>query len=118
MRSPLVFSITMVTCLACGGPGAGGGAAGTDVKTGARASAVDALAIADAIVDDQLENAPDMVVRLRRPGSRYDRLPDESLAGIAARQAREDVWGARLAAIDRPALGATPAGLAHDIATE
>jgi uncharacterized protein (DUF885 family) len=35
-------------------------------------------------------------------GARHDRLPDNSLAGIAAWQAKEDAWLARLKGVDAP----------------
>ena len=36
-------------------------------------------------------------------GSRHDRLPDNSLAGLAAWQQKEDAWLARFEAIEKPA---------------
>jgi len=45
------------------------------------------LAIADAYVADVFEERPGRMARLRLPGARYDRLPDDSLAGVAAARA-------------------------------
>jgi uncharacterized protein (DUF885 family) len=70
-----------------------------------------ANAIADAIVDDQLEENPEIGARLRPPGARFDFLPSDSLADYAARQAREDRWRSDLAA-------SAPSGLSYDVATE
>ena len=36
-------------------------------------------------------------------GSRHDRLPDNSLAGLTAWQQQEDAWLARFDAIEKPA---------------
>lgn len=84
----------------------------------AAAPLAEALAVADAIVEDQLAHSPDLEALLRLPGTRYDHFPDDSLAEHAARDALEDGWRARLAAIDPKALGASPAALAYDIANE
>src|SRR5260370_27265 len=74
-----------------------------------------ALAVGDALLEDELAQSPEFVALLRPPGARYDTLDDASLAAVAARDAREDGWRKELAAIDRAALGESPAGLAHDI---
>jgi uncharacterized protein (DUF885 family) len=76
------------------------------------------LAIADAIVDEELDRHPETVSQLRVPGARYDSLPDLSLAAVAAREAREDAWLAELKGIDRASLADAPAGLAYDLALE
>jgi uncharacterized protein (DUF885 family) len=70
------------------------------------------LAIADAIVADVFEQQPQRAAQLRPPGVRYDRLPDDSLAGVAQRHARRDAWLAELRAIRTRFLGPT-ARLAH-----
>src|SRR5712692_7904382 len=77
-----------------------------------------ALAVGDALLDDELAQSPEFVALLRPPAARYDTLDDASLAAVAAREAREDGWRKELAAIDRSALGESPAGLAYDIAAE
>jgi uncharacterized protein (DUF885 family) len=76
------------------------------------------LAVADAIVDDVFEHAPDLVARLLPPGAHHDKLPDESRAARQARDAREDAWAAELGGIDRGALRSAKARLAYDVATE
>src|SRR5262245_36325708 len=56
---------------------------------------------------------------LRSPGARYDALPDDSVAGVAARRAREAGWLKQLRAIDPAELPpGSPAGLAHALARE
>ncbi len=110
---PLLFALATAPCVGCAArPHA------PPTPSSSADAAAEVLAIADAIVDDQFEHSPDAVARLRPPGARYDGLPDDSLAGVAARQAREDGFRARLAAMDRKTLGASPAGLAYDIASE
>jgi uncharacterized protein (DUF885 family) len=74
------------------------------------------LAIADAYVADVFEERPGAVARLRPAGARHDGLPDDSLAGAAARAARRDGWRAELARIDRAALASDAARLAFDLA--
>jgi uncharacterized protein (DUF885 family) len=115
-RAALLFSIAALMASACGGPGSGPRPVAPPLA--ARASAPEVLAIADAIVDDQLAESPDLETRLRPPGARYDHLPGDSLADFAAREAREDQWRATLASVDRSTLGTSPAGLAYDIADE
>jgi uncharacterized protein (DUF885 family) len=77
-----------------------------------------ALAIADALVADVFEEMPARVARLRPPGTRYDHLPDDSLAGVARREERRDAWLAELRAIERAALVDPNARLAWDLARE
>jgi uncharacterized protein (DUF885 family) len=75
------------------------------------------LAIADAYVADVFDERPGSVTRLRLPGARYDGLPDDSLAGVGARQARRAVWLAELRDIPRSAVADERARLAYDLAT-
>ena len=77
-----------------------------------------ALAVADALIDDELAQSPEFVAMLRPPGTRYNALDDASLNAVAARETREDGWRKELAAIDRAALGDSPAALAYDIAAD
>jgi uncharacterized protein (DUF885 family) len=86
--------------------------------TGRAPDADRALAIADALLDDELAQSPEFVALLRPPGARYDTLDGASLAALAARETREDGWRNELAAIDRAALGDSPAALAYDIAVD
>ena len=74
------------------------------------------LAIADAYVADVFEERPGAVARLRPPDARHDRLPDDSLAGVAARQAQRSDWLAELRGIERSALRTDSARLAFDLA--
>jgi uncharacterized protein (DUF885 family) len=74
------------------------------------------LAIADAYVADVFEARPASVARLRPPGARYDGLPDDSLAGVAAREERRAGWLAELRALERDAVASRRARLALDLA--
>ena len=77
------------------------------------------LAIADAVVADNFEQFPERPTMLRAAGARYDALPDDSVAGVAARRAREAAWLDELRAIDLGELPpGSPAALAHDLARE
>jgi uncharacterized protein (DUF885 family) len=73
------------------------------------------LTIADAYVADVFEERPGSVARLRVPGARYDGLPDDSLAGVAAREERRAAWLAELRGIERGALTTARARLAYDL---
>jgi uncharacterized protein (DUF885 family) len=81
-------------------------------------SAADArvLALADAYVADVFAQRPGAVARLRPPGARHDALPDDSLAGSAATEARRSGWLAELRAIPRESLASDAARLAYDLA--
>jgi uncharacterized protein (DUF885 family) len=114
VRHIVLFLIAVVTSSACNAKGPSPRAA--EPPRAEPAALV--LAIADAIVDDHFAHTPDLVARLRPPGARYDELPRDSLADLAAREAREDEWAAALASVDRRALGESSAALAYDIAAE
>jgi uncharacterized protein (DUF885 family) len=60
-------------------------------------------AIADEFLAAFLERFPEMGTWYLLPDARHDRLMDNSLAAIAAWQAREDAWLAELDAIGTPA---------------
>jgi uncharacterized protein (DUF885 family) len=77
-----------------------------------------ALAVADALVTAAFDESPAYVALLRPPAARFDTLPDDSLAGVAARQARQDAWLADLQAVDRSKLTRDDARLAYDLALE
>jgi uncharacterized protein (DUF885 family) len=76
------------------------------------------LALADVYVDDVFAERPGAIARLRPPGARYDALPDDSLAGVAVREARHDGWLAELRAIPRESLAGDGARLAYDLAVQ
>jgi uncharacterized protein (DUF885 family) len=76
------------------------------------------LELTDAYVDATFAERPGMLARLRPPGARHDALPDHSLAGVAAREARNAGWLAALRAIPRDGLATEEARLAHDLATQ
>jgi uncharacterized protein (DUF885 family) len=103
-RLAFVLAFGLVFLLAC--------------RSAPEAEAPDArvLAIADAYVADVFEERPGSVARLRVPGARYDALPDDSLAGVAAREARRAAWLAELRGIERGALATQQARLAYDLA--
>jgi len=73
------------------------------------------LAVAEAFVADVFEQFPERVAMLRPPGAGHDGLPDDSLAGVAARSARRDAWLADLHAVDVSALRDPNAALAHAV---
>lgn len=61
-------------------------------------------ALADAYVAGWSRQHLDEAVYLGAPADRHDMLPDNSLAGIRAWQAREDAWLTELAEVDAAAL--------------
>ena len=112
MHRRLVALVALVASLASA-CASSPGRARPDATASARA-----LAIADALVADQLDESPQLVALLRPAGARYDRLPDDSLAGVAARHARRDAWLSELVAIPRDSLSDSRARLAYDLARE
>jgi len=74
------------------------------------------LRIADEYVADLFDERPERVARLRPPGASYDRLPDDSLAGVAAREERRAAWLTQLRGIERGTLEQPRARLAYDLA--
>jgi uncharacterized protein (DUF885 family) len=107
----LVLSLTLVS--ACATPPPSPEAPKSPASASART-----LALADALVDDELAHSPQLVNLMRPPGARYDFWPDESLADVARVEALEDRWLAELGTVDRASLGDSPAGLAYDVAKE
>jgi uncharacterized protein (DUF885 family) len=73
------------------------------------------LAIAEAFVADVFGEYPERTALLRPPGARHDGLPDDSLAGVAARAARRAAWLAELEGLDAAALRDPNAALAHAV---
>jgi uncharacterized protein (DUF885 family) len=71
--------------------------------------------VADAFVADVFDQYPERAALLRPPGARHDGLPDDSLAGVAAREGRRDGWLAELRAIDPGSLRDPDAALAHAV---
>lgn len=57
-------------------------------------------ALANAYLSGYFERYPDQATAYGIPGSRHDRLPDNSLAALKAWQAKEDAWLAEAQAID------------------
>jgi uncharacterized protein (DUF885 family) len=94
----------LLAAVACA-PGAG---RGTDADTRV-------LAISEAYVADVFEQSPERVATLRPPGARYDGMPDDSLAGVAARDARRAGWLAELQAVAKGSLRDPNAALAHAV---
>jgi uncharacterized protein (DUF885 family) len=107
---------TLLGLAACQGAGNGAPEAPASPRASANPDAR-VLAIADAYVADVLDELPGSVARLRPPGMAHDRLPDDSLAGVAAREGRRAGWLAELRGIERGALGTERARLAYDLAT-
>jgi uncharacterized protein (DUF885 family) len=67
---------------------------------GADALARQVNAVADEYMAALLERNPELVTFYGIPGGRHDRLTDNSPAALGAWQARQDVWLARMAAMD------------------
>ncbi len=114
MQRELRFLLFVSFAVSCAVPKSveNGGTSQTDAATRV-------LAIGDAIVKQHFEESPLTVALLRPPGSTYDRLPDDSIAGIQARQAQRRAWLGELRQIDRGALAASPAAqLTYDIAVD
>jgi len=108
----IYFALALAAC----NPKVGTRAAET---TGAQGSLdARALAIADAFIDDELAHDPDRVAHLRPPGARFDHLPDDSLAGVAARHTKQDRWLDDLQAIDASKLSDPHAALAYELTLE
>lgn len=59
-------------------------------------------ALADEVLEATMERYPTMGTYYSIAGARHDRLPDNSLDGLAAWQAREDAWLAELNSIGSP----------------
>jgi uncharacterized protein (DUF885 family) len=68
------------------------------------------------VVDDALEVIPEFATLLRVPGITYDKLPDDSVAGVQARTERQAAWLTELRGIDRAQLSGSPAVLSYEIA--
>ena len=116
MRLRTASLIALAALLGCASRGAPDGSA--PAAAGVPRADARALAIADALVADSFDENPQLVALLRPPGARYDTLPDVSLAGVAAREARRAGWLAELKGIARASLTRDDARLAHDLARE
>jgi uncharacterized protein (DUF885 family) len=104
LRACLLALALLLACRAAPGPAAPGAA---DARV---------LALADVYVDDVFAQRPAAVARLRVPGARHDTLPDDSLRGVAAREARRAEWLAELRVLPRSTLASEEARLASDLA--
>jgi len=107
--SGLLFAL-----LGCQGPTP----AGAPPQEASAAVGADArvLALADDVVAELFETRPSMVAMLRPPGARYDALPDDSLAGVAARRRANEARAATLRAIERNSLASEETRIAYDLA--
>jgi uncharacterized protein (DUF885 family) len=74
------------------------------------------LALADEVVAELFETRPGMVAMLRPPGARYDALPDDSLAGVAARRRTNEARAATLRGIERTSLTSEETRIAYGLA--
>ena len=63
-----------------------------------------ARALADAYLEGWFARNPDQATYFGVPGRRHDRLPDNSLEGLAAWQQKEDAWLTEARAIDPAAI--------------
>jgi uncharacterized protein (DUF885 family) len=92
------------------------------IVPGVRSSPDDArrvTEIGDRVRSDQFEVFPEYPTSLRPPGATFDGLPDDSIAAVAAREARLESWQNELLAIDPTALaGNTQARLSYQVARE
>src|SRR4051812_35370872 len=79
-------------------------------QTADRAQPADATVkqLADAYVAGYLERNPDQYTYFGIPGSRHDRLPDNSLAAQRAWEAKEDAWLTEVRAIDAATIQDRP----------
>ena len=101
---------------------AGCGARSAPVPEG-RASPGDAerraVELGERVRADQFELFPEYPTFLRPPGATFDGLPDDSIAGVAARAAKLASWRDELLAIDPAALaGNAQARLSYQFARE
>ncbi len=74
--------------------------------------------IADEYLAAYLERFPEVGTRYTLPDARHDRLTDNSLAALAAWQAREDAWLAELTAIGAPTTVGSRDWLSFGILTD
>src|SRR5215472_6996245 len=109
----LLFALS--ACASQTAPNAGGSAISKAVENDADRAAT---AIADELVEQAFIESPEIPTRLRMPGYTYDRLGADSLADIAARNARRDAMLEELKRIDRGALKSESAKLAYDLALD
>ena len=78
-----------------------------------------AIEIGDRVRSDQFEAFPEYPTSLLPPGATFDGLPDDSVAAVAAREAKLESWQKELLAIDRGALADnTQARLSYEVARE
>jgi uncharacterized protein (DUF885 family) len=110
----LLVLAALLGCATKSAPSAGA----TPAASPAPRSDARALSIADALVADVFDENPQLVALLRPPGARYDALPDVSLSGVAAREARRTGWLKELEGISRASLTRDDARLAYDLARE
>ncbi len=74
--------------------------------------------LADAYFASLLAHEPELVTLFGIPGGRHDRLPDNSLAALAAWHAREDTLLAAVQALDSARVARTPAWATYALLRE
>ena len=74
--------------------------------------------LADRLLADYFRENPDAATRLAIPGARHDRLPDNSLAAVRRRQAREDSLWREVERIDAQALRGRPEWITYGFLRE
>src|SRR5688500_15225729 len=93
--------------------GCGGAAPETDAGADRRVRA-----LADSYVDAYFDRFPEQATYLGVAGRSHDRLTDNSLAALAAWDAREDAWLDEVRGIDAGAIASAPLRATHAILRE
>src|SRR5258707_363528 len=104
----LMLACALALCLACAARTPTGPAAGSDAEK--------ALALADQLFLDDLNESPGMSAHLRLPGSRHDFMPDPSATGRQAVDDRRQRQLDELRRLDGTKLAGTLAGITREAA--
>src|SRR2546426_6407409 len=75
-------------------------------------------ALADTYLNGYFDRHPDQITFFGIPGRHHDRLADNSLAALAAWEAKEDVWLADAKGIDPEAIASPPLRATYAIVPE
>lgn len=107
-----------LTLAACGGKSTPTPAPAPAPPAQVAASSAEVTRIADEVFAAYLKAFPAGAALSGLSGAPDDGLEDNSLAALAAWQAREDAWAKQLAAIDADALWGNPAWVTHGLLRE
>lgn len=78
-----------------------------------------AIEMGDRVLAERFASFPELPTALRPPGATFDGLEDDSIAGVAAREAKLEAWDKELSTIDPAALqGSKLATLSYQVAYE